>query len=250
MTKKNKKIIATLILISSGTLLLQAQTTGLLKYELGINAGAYIYQGDLTPNPLGSYKTKKIGLGFTGAKILNSSFSARGSLLFAKLKADESKYSNPEYRQQRNLNFKSPLIELTGQLVWNPLGRNYTDKGFSPYIFGGGGFSYLKVKRDWSNLNAEYFGATSTTITGLATDQQTTPPRIIPVLPVGLGARYNLSSRFAVTAESSYRVTFTDYIDGFSYAANPERNDHYISHTIGLVYRIGKKNTLGCPVVR
>jgi len=217
---------------------------------LGINAGAYIYQGDLTPNPLGSYKTKKFGLGFSGAKILNSNFSIRGNLLFAKLKADESKYANPAYRQQRNFKFSSPLIELTGQLVWNPLGGNNTDKGFSPYVFGGGGFSYLNVKRDWSNFNAEYFAANSTSITGLATDQQNTPPRIIPVLPVGLGARYNISSRFAVTAESSYRITFTDYIDGFSYAANPERNDHYISHTIGIIYRVGKKNILACPKVK
>jgi hypothetical protein len=42
----------------------------------------------------------------------------------------------------------------------------------------------------------------------------------------------------------------TDYLDGFSQAANPTENDHYGIYSIGAVYRIGKKNTLACPVVR
>jgi hypothetical protein len=67
---------------------------------------------------------------------------------------------------------------------------------------------------------------------------------------VGIGLRYGISSRLAVSVESSYRLMFTDYLDGFSQAANPEKNDHYHSTTIGLIYRIGKKNMLGCPVLR
>ena len=226
-----------------------AQTNGVIKYEIGVFAGGYIYQGDLTPSALGSYRTMKPGFGFYGSRILTYKLSIRGSLAIAKLKGDESKYSKPEYRQQRNFNFHTPLLELTGQLVWNPLGLNYANKGFSPYVFGGGGFSFLKVKRDWSKFNAEYFDPASSTITGLAADQQTTPPGFIPVVPMGLGVRYNLSSRFAAFAESSYRITFTDYLDGFSKAANPERQDHYYSHIVGLIYRIGKKNTLDCHVM-
>ena len=70
------------------------------------------------------------------------------------------------------------------------------------------------------------------------------------MIPVGAGIRYNLSPRIALTAEGSYRLVFTDYLDGFSVAANPKQNDHYHTMNVGVVYRLGKKNKLDCPVVR
>ena len=250
MISSNKKLILFILAIFGGVAIVYAQTNGIIKYEIGISAGVFVYQGDLTPSRLGSYRTMKPGFGIFGSKILNNALALRGNFSIGNLKGDESKYTKPDFRQQRNFNFRSPLIELTAQLVWNPLSTNYSDKGFSPYAFGGGGFSLLKVKRDWSKLNAEYFGATSSTITGLATDQQTTPPRLIPVVPMGVGIRYNFSSKFSAFAETSYRLTFTDYLDGFSKAANPDLQDHYLSHIVGIIYRIGKKNTMDCPVVR
>jgi hypothetical protein len=39
----------------------------------------------------------------------------------------------------------------------------------------------------------------------------------------------------------------TDYLDGFTKAANPSKKDHYYTHTIGLIYSFGEKNTLACP---
>jgi len=67
---------------------------------------------------------------------------------------------------------------------------------------------------------------------------------------VGVGVRYYLSDKIGISAETTYRVMSNDYLDGFSQAANPAKGDHYYSHTIGAVYRLGKKNTLDCPVVR
>jgi hypothetical protein len=192
----------------------------------------------------------RFGFNLQGSKIMSQYFLLRANLAIGGLKGDDAKYNNPEFRKQRNFNFRSPVTEFSILGVWNPLGTNYSVKGISPYFFGGAGLSFVKIKKDWSNFNAAYFGDGSEVITGLALDEQHKPPRIIPAIPFGAGVRYNFSERIAINAESSYRVIFTDYLDGFSEAANPDQKDHYQTVSVGLIYRTGKKNTLNCPVVK
>ena len=236
-------------LICSECLTLNSQVN-LSKFEIGINAGAFIYQGDLTPSRLGSYKTLKPGLSIYVNKLISPAFSIRTHLSFGKLKGDDAKYSIPEYRQQRNFKFKSPVFEvselLVADLLKNNMSRQYS--GLSPYLFGGIGFSFLNIKRDRSRFNEEYFSAESSTLAGLTADQQHSLPKLIPVLPAGIGIRYSLSQKISVTAETSYRLTFTDYLDGFSKAANDSRKDSYQTHTVGLIYQFQKGSWLKCPV--
>ena len=117
-------------------------------------------------------------------------------------------------------------------------------------MFAGGGVSFLNIHRDYSNFNAEYFGTNSPIITGLNADLQHTPPKLLLVMPVGIGVRYYFSDRLGLSAETSYRIMSNDYLDGFSQSVDPVKGDHYYSHSIGVVYRLGKKNTLECPPMR
>lgn len=221
------------------------------KYEFGVNVGFTVYQGDLTPRRLGSFETQKFALGLHASRLFNSAFSARANLLIGKLAGDESKYDNPEYRQLRNFKFSTPVIELSGQLVWNVLNRNYQERGFSPYVFAGAGFSYLRIRRDWSGINTTYFDPEKSEVwAGLAADSAHALPRLLPVVPLGAGVKYFFSSRLAVNAEASYRLGYTDYLDGFSQSVNPKRNDHYLNYSVGLVLRTGNKDRLKCPKVR
>ena len=220
------------------------------KFQFGIGAGTFIYQGDLTPTAVGSYKTLKPIINLFATKFFSPSFSVRGNLAFGGLKGDDAKYNSPEYRQQRNFNFRTPVAEVSGLAEWNILGRNYASRGLAPYLFGGIGYSFLKIKRDWSNLNTAYFGPESEFMTRLSTDAQHSLPKGLLVFPVGIGARYYLSDKIGINAETSYRFTSTDYLDGFSRSANASKNDYYYSNTIGVVYRLGKKNMLDCPVIR
>jgi opacity protein-like surface antigen len=220
------------------------------RYELGLGAGVTLYQGDLTKWRLGSYETMRPGVQVSAAKIISRTLSVRANLLRTGVKGDEAKYNSPDYRKQRSFNFHSPVTELSLQLVLNPLGKNYNAKGFSPYLFTGAGISFLNIKRDHSGFNAAYFGDGSDLPQRIALDDQHQVPRAIPVVPVGGGVRYNLSDRLAVNAEFAYRLTATDYLDGFSQAANPKRNDHYNTTTAGLIYRTGTKSTTACPVLR
>jgi len=220
------------------------------KYQFGINAGVFVYQGDLAPSALGSYKTLRPVISLFASRLLSASFAGRINLAFGGLKGDDAKYDHPGYRQQRNFNFNSPVAEVSGLAEWNILGRNYISRGFAPYLFAGVGFSLLKIRRDFSRLNGEYFGSESELITGLTKDVLHPLPGALLVLPVGIGARYYLSDKIGVSAETTYRLMSSDYLDGFSQAANPAKRDHYYSHTVGVVYRIGKKNTLACPVIK
>jgi hypothetical protein len=220
------------------------------KYEFGINIGFLVYQGDLTPRKLGSFETQKISVGLHASRILGSAFSVRGNLLIGSLSGNDALYPFPEYRQHRNFNFSSPVAELSAQLVWNVAGKNYAYKGFSAYLFGGAGVSYVMVKRDWSKIDANYFGEFSEIWTGLAVDAAHQTPHIIPVLPVGAGAIYFFTPHWAINAEASYRFDFTDYLDGFSKSANPSRNDHYLNYAVGLIYRPFKKGRMDCPAMK
>jgi opacity protein-like surface antigen len=221
------------------------------KYEFGANLGFLVYQGDLTPEKLGSFKTQKFSFGLHASRLLSQSFSVRANLLIGKLKGNDGLYDNPEYRKQRNFNFTSPVTELSAQLVWNVTRKNYADKGFSPYLFAGAGFSLIKTSRDYSNINTTYFDPeTSEVWTGLAADSAHKLPRVIPVIPIGAGIKYFITPNWGVNAETAYRITTTDYLDGFSEAANPAKKDSYLNYSIGIIYRTGKNNRLGCPVMK
>ena len=245
-----KKITAIAAIILSNASIAAAQID-LSKYELGLSGGVLIYQGDLSPEKIGAYKTMKLQLGIQVSRILSPSFDVRLNFTKGKLYGNDAVYNNPDWRKLRNFNFTAPVTEFSLQGVWNIVPNSHSR--FSPYVFGGVGLSFLKVKRDWSNMNTEVFGSGSDVQNGLTVDAATNTPRTIPVIPVGAGLRYALNNRFSLTAETNYRLSFTDYLDGFSQAANPNKNDHYFSHSIGLMYSFsgtGRKNkSLGCPSV-
>jgi hypothetical protein len=246
--KSVSKLLSTFIFLSGNICFVQAQID-LSKYEVGLSGGIFVYQGDLTPQQLGSYKTMKPQFALHVYRILSPAFSVRLNINRGKLYGNDAVYDNPEWRKQRNFNFSTPVTEISAQAVWSFLESR--SPRFSPYVFAGAGLSFLKIKRDWSNINTTVFGEGSEVQAGLAQDAARSLPRVIPVMPVGAGVRYSLNNRFSLIGETSYRLSFTDYIDGFSKSANPARNDHYFSHSIGVIYSFGKKdkslNAVGCP---
>ena len=216
------------------------------KYEAGINAGAYIYQGDLTPHPLGSVETVQPGLGISGTRILNERFSVRAMFIFARVTANESIYPYPGWRQQRNFSFTASVKELGLSFHWNLFGTNYEEVRYEPYVFGGVAVAMINTTSNYSNVNWAYFGELSEVQTGLAVDVVMPSRKIIPVMPVGVGARYHVSNRIVLNLEGSYRFMHNDYVDGFSKSANPNLKDHYYSITIGASYKFFTKEKYGC----
>ncbi|MEO6723169.1 MAG: DUF6089 family protein [Ferruginibacter sp.] len=217
----SQSTLLTVFIITIGTQYANAQVN-LSKWQIGVNGGVMIYQGDLTPEDLGSYRTMQPTASIYVSRVINRCFLLRTNLALGRLKGDDAKYDLPLWRKERNYNFTSPVGEISELLVWNIAGNNGNQLGqrFSPYMFAGVGVSFLKVSRDYSQFNTHYFATATNILNGLNADIQHQPPHATLVLPVGLGMEYYLSPKLSLTAETSLRYTFTDYLDGFSLGAN------------------------------
>ena len=175
-----------------------SQSSLIPKYEIGVHLGTFIYQGDLTPNDLGAFNTMKPGFGISATRNLNSRYAVRFQLLHGWLKGDDAKYENPAWRQQRNFNFKTPVTELSLLLVRNIIRLIPNEAGiinFSPYVFGGISYSFLKIKRDWSKFNYRHFAGETAIINGLNEDINHKLPKGIFSIPMGVGVRYGISRK-------------------------------------------------------
>jgi opacity protein-like surface antigen len=187
-----------------------------------------------------------VAAGLQVSRKFSGKLAARLDLTRGGLRGNDARYPSPEWRQQRNFRFTTPVTEATVALVYYPIG---TEHKINPYLFAGAGAALLRIRRDFSQYNATYFSR-ETISEGLAADLARPLPRVIPVVPVGVGVRYPLKDRLYLNTEVGYRVMSSDYLDGFSRAANPDLKDHYYSVSVGLNYAFGPRNAYDCPVIR
>lgn len=247
-----KATTTAIVLISFLLITIKSNAQFYKDMSVGLNGGIYVYQGDLTPERFGSSTTIQPGFSLFVKKPINYFLSARVLISIAKLKGDDSRYGKPEYRQQRNFYFTTPVKEFSAQLVWNVFGKNYEDNGIMPYVFSGAGISVIGVRKDYSRMDTAFFFKNEPDVMeGLAVDNLRGTPRTLLSVPIGIGAELPISDRLSVNVETSYRFIFTDYLDGFSQSANPNRQDHYHSTSAGIIYKFGKREKgIGCPVVK
>lgn len=218
------------------------------RYEFGAQAGVFAYQGDLSPSPIGSYKTLRPALGISAARRLGDRYALRMGLNLGRIAGDEGKYSNPAWRQERNLRFSTPVTELAGHVIWKPFGDAGRVGSWTPYAAVGGGLALLRIRSDASGVNGSFASTeTGSIATELAEDAARPKPRVMPSLQMGAGIRYQFRPQWALQAETSYRYLPTDYLDGFSRAVNPDTRDQYMTHSIGVVYCSGRGGRIGCP---
>ncbi len=213
------------------------------RYSFGLHLGTFIYQGDLTPSPVGSFRTPSFAWGLSVERKLSGPLSARLNLNSGGLRGDDAAYDTPEWRQQRAFRFGATVRELNGMLVYAPLeGRK-----LKPYAMGGVGLSSVRINRDFSRFNEPYFAGEDIG-NRLKEDAGRTPPRTLLVFPVGAGLKYALNPSFSLSAEGAYRLMRSDYLDGFSKAVNPKYGDHYLQLSVGIWYSPNRKGEIGCPV--
>jgi hypothetical protein len=128
----------------------------------------------------------------------------------------DDKYNSSQYKKQRNLNFKSDVIEATFQAEFNffrfTTGDNYTR--FTPYLtLGAGAFYY--------NPFTTYNG-TKYYLRPLGTEGQYIGysdrkySNISPCFPIGVGVKVWIKGGLNLTFEVADRLTTTDYLDDVS----------------------------------
>ena len=221
------------------------------KWEVGLSAGPFIYQGDLAPSIAGSFKEVSVGGTASASWFLNRSFALRTNLTLGELRGDDRKYGKEAWRQARALRFRTTAFELTESVVYDIFGNNDNHLRFSPYVFAGFGYTFLTVRRDASRFDSTYFASSqgARIINGLKADLARNPPRGVLVLPVGVGVRYVLTPAWSLNLEANYRFSETDYLDGFSRVGNDGRNDHYYSIMLGVLFKILPSKEMKCPEV-
>jgi opacity protein-like surface antigen len=180
------------------------------NFHFSARLGAAGYKGELKAKPI---SLSQMGLmGSLGARYdLSERLSARTYFTYTTLRGDDKKGTSA--MQQRNLNFKSRLLdwELTGQ--YNIF--NLNDRWWTPYVFAGIGIYKYKPFTIDSADNKIFLKPLSTEGQGFrdGVDEYKLTQFSIPF---GFGAEYTLNEDMRVGLELGYRKTFTDYLDDVS----------------------------------
>lgn len=142
--------------------------------------------------------------------------SVRSELTYYSIKGDDASSSDPS-RKDRNLSFKSGNLELNavGIVDLLPLGRRFYQRPrINLYGLAGIGVTYMNPKAEY---NGEKYA-----LQPLKTED-VTYSRIQPVIPYGIGVRIKAGPFFNIGIESTWRKTFTDYLDDVS-TVHPDKS--------------------------
>lgn len=171
--------------------------------EVGANVGAAGYIGDLNPsNPL-DFSGVAFGVFVKGN--LDPYWAVGLHYNYGRIKANDANSSNADFRN-RNLNFSTPLNELSLQVDFNFL--DYFSGGgtrnFSPYIFAGLGGVLFNPKATYGGNTYElrYYETEGVKYKNYAV-----------TIPFGVGMKYRISDRVGIFSQIGYRVAGTDYLD-------------------------------------
>ncbi|MDX2070763.1 MAG: DUF6089 family protein [Haliscomenobacter sp.] len=232
-----KEPVLLLYLLCSMTLI-RAQSI----WEVGAFVGMAAYSGDVNPTLTSRFKDFTPSVGLNTRTNLSDHLGVRVGFTYLKLKGDDEHYEN---RESRDFNFNTTLVELSILGEWEPFGANryFTDaegnvrmdKLISPYLFAGVGLMGGGLNTDFSN----YPGKNEQIIAGIKKDRAYGNSLLGVSLPVGLGVKLDLSKNFTLAAEGSIRGSFTDYLDGISFSANPDAKDIYMNIGIVIYRRFG-----------
>lgn len=229
----NLRILAILIMLS--TSLASAQ-----MFELGGFVGGSNYIGDVGSSDY--IRPNSLAVGGVFKWNVSERYAYRASIMFSTLHASD-KMSDSRGRFERGLNFSNQVFEGALGMEFNfwefdlgPFSRSVT-----PYIYGGGAVvRYEDFNYDFTtNKKVEEEVRKKTTF----------------AIPMALGVKAKINTRFVLGAEIGVRYTFTDNLDG-SYPSDPKKensrfgnvlsDDWYVFSGFTLTYTFGKEPCYSC----
>ena len=189
--------------------------------ELGVVIGASSYYGDLSPeNASANTSQYQPSFSFFYRQNLNNIFGFRANLSYGRITGDDS-LSDQDFRQERNFDFESSVLELglIGEINLFGFGPGGNGPRFSPYLFGGVAVFRFNPLTDYQGQTVELqpLGTEGQGIDGFGT-----PYRLTQIsIPFGAGIKYAINDRINIGLEIGLRKTFTDYLDDVSGAYVP-----------------------------
>lgn len=207
------------------------------RHRIFLSAGATNFLGDLgganqigsPPGSLRDFDVEAIKPAFQVGYLyrMANMLSSRTSFTYAGLSGNDA-YTKEPFRQNRNLNFKTPVYELSSviEVLWEfkRKGHQYYLRGvrgwsnyrFTTYIYGGAAISYFNSKGKNVNDGKWYaLRPLSTEGQGLVATRSMYSPIQFSV-PLGVGVRGRVTRFLEIGIEYTARICFTDYIDDVS----------------------------------
>ncbi len=183
--------------------------------ELGFFAGGMYYLGDL--NPLKNFKQTH----FTGSLFLrqnmNQRLNMRYMISYGNVSGDDAS-SNVAYNVNRNLSFKSRIIEASADLEINflPFEPGNKKKFYAtPYLVMGLGLFKMNPMAE-ANGNWFELQPLGTEGQGSKLNNKNKYRLTQFTIPLGIGFKGNLTEHLILGFEYIIRKTFTDYLDDVS----------------------------------
>jgi hypothetical protein len=178
------------------------------QHELGIMIGGAYYIGDL--NPRKHFFLTQPAAGVFYRFTPNYRYAFRGGINWGNIMGDDSQSDNAD-QIQRNLNFKSQIIEFNAIAEFNFLEyRISNDKyKFTTFLFLGIDVFTFKPRAQMGNYWID--------LQSLKTEGQSKGYKLTQIsIPFGIGAKINVSKQVGIGFEWGPRKTFTDYLDDVS----------------------------------
>jgi hypothetical protein len=184
-------------------------------FEMGVMGGGSYYIGDLNPNV--HFKYSDWAAGLIVRYNLSNRHSFRFTASYGNIYGDDSKSKDP-FQVNRNLSFYSNIIEIAAGFELDLVKYRINDMKYpiTPYFFYEIAYFRMnpKVKDEFGNEVLLQELGTEGQGTILNSKKQYGLNQIS--IPLGIGVKFNLKQRLAVSLEYGIRKTFTDYIDDVS----------------------------------
>ena len=195
-------------LFLTSSLFSQTKKRNFRQHEVGIMIGGAYYLGDLNPRKHFFLTQPAAGLFYRFTP--NYRYAFRGGLNWGSVMGDDSQSDN-EDQLQRNLNFKSRIIEFNAIAEFNFLEyRISNDKyKFTTFLFLGLDVFTFRPQGRLGNFWID--------LQSLKTEGQSKGYRLTQIgIPFGIGTKINVSKQVGIGLEWGPRKIFTDFLDDVS----------------------------------
>ena len=195
--------------------------------EFGILGGTGYYIGDLNNTHFNNIRAAG---GITFRKNFDRRFSFKSSALYTNVYADDAN-SSDDINKNRNLHFKSDVIELSGQIEFNflPYETGNALYPFTPFVFTG--VSLFNFNPIAEASDGQWYALQELGTEGQGTTEFPNRKKYALTqmsIPFGGGVKIGISDDLNIIIEYGLRKTFTDYIDDVSttFAGIPSEFDN------------------------
>ena len=184
--------------------------------EIGIMGGGSYYLGDINKKHF-DYMMPSGGI--VVRKNIDRRIVVKGELLLGYIRADDSRNTKDTANFNRNLHFRSPIYELSGQVEFNflPYETGNSLYPFTPFIFAGVSLFRFNPKAEANNGEWVALQPLGTEGQGTTSFQDRKKYALTQFsIPMGGGFKIAVDKTFNIILEYGIRKTFTDYLDDVS----------------------------------